>query len=702
MGVSVSVIIPVYNTEKYLQTTIDSIINQSLKDLEIILVNDGSTDNSLDLLKKYVIKDKRITLINQKNGGLSNARNNGLRQAHGKYIYFIDSDDSLELDALEYLFDESEKNNLDVLYFDAKSVYENGDLENTKSSYKTYYDRPGKYQGVYKGVELFAQMLNDGTYRPSACIQFIKKSFLDSTGVWFPEGVIHEDNYFTAALIVKADRVSHRNKKFYRRLVRNSSIMTRRESFSNVLGYFTCMRELACYAVQNNIDDIGKNALSHFLNNVNQNLSRIFYKLSPSEYENYLQLNPIDQALIYYFWKKNHAIMIDEVISIINSFDNKAENLTPAKKTNITVIVPAFNNYDYLKQCLDSILCQTLNDFEVIVINDGSTDDSESLLKYYSKKDARVKIINQPNMGVALARNRAIDIAKGEYVCFMDADDFYPDDTVLKILYDKAKLSGAMICGGSFSNFKDGEVTTNFIGKNDKYTFLTEGSIKYADYQFDYGYHRFIYNREFLKSNDIKFPYYKRFQDPPFLVKAMICANWFYAIPKVVYRYRLHNQKKPDEWPPDKLKDMFRGCRDDLTMSLDHKLANLHALTVERIEGNYTYPTCMNRLEAGDEELMSLLIEINSKIDINLLKSSGFITDHEHNYYLIKQLRNLPLELMQEKKELNDIKFGYSFRIGRLITFIPRKIRGGKKCLRQHGLMYTLRRTLWHLGMIKN
>ena len=123
---AVSVIIPIYNTGKYLKQCMDSIINQSLKGIEIICVNDGSTDNSLDILKEY----SNIKIINQKNQGLSIARNTGLKYANGEYIYFCDSDDFLQLDALENLYLFAKHNNLDVLYFDGIAFFESEELKN--------------------------------------------------------------------------------------------------------------------------------------------------------------------------------------------------------------------------------------------------------------------------------------------------------------------------------------------------------------------------------------------------------------------------------------------------------------------------------------------------------------------------------------------------------------------------------------------
>lgn len=108
----VSIIIPIFNSENYLEKCINSIINQSYKDIEVILINDGSTDSSLEICEKYAIKDKRIKIINKENTGVSNSRNIGINNAKGKYIFFIDSDDYLELDCIQKLIEKQKKDDV--------------------------------------------------------------------------------------------------------------------------------------------------------------------------------------------------------------------------------------------------------------------------------------------------------------------------------------------------------------------------------------------------------------------------------------------------------------------------------------------------------------------------------------------------------------------------------------------------------------
>ena len=134
----VSVIVPVYNVSNYIIKCLDSIVNNTLKDIEIIIVNDGSTDDSIKkVCERY--DDSRIKIIYKKNGGLASARNTGVRYAKGKYLFFVDSDDFIELDTLESMYNVACKGNYDIVYSDYYKYYEDGTKE--KVSLVKHYDK---------------------------------------------------------------------------------------------------------------------------------------------------------------------------------------------------------------------------------------------------------------------------------------------------------------------------------------------------------------------------------------------------------------------------------------------------------------------------------------------------------------------------------------------------------------------------------
>ena len=241
--IKVSVIIPIYNVEQYIEECLLSAMHQTLKEIEIICVNDGTKDHSIDIVEKYAKEDSRIHIINKENGGLSSARNAGIQNSNGEYLYFLDSDDYISENMLEVLYHEVKEKDLDNIYFDAESFFENKELELRHKIYKDYYRRPSMFEDVVSGPELFAKMENLHVYRPSACLQMPKKSMILENGIRFYEGIFHEDNLFSLQTIFFARRVKHIATPFYKRRVREASIMTGGQEFERSYGYYVCISE---------------------------------------------------------------------------------------------------------------------------------------------------------------------------------------------------------------------------------------------------------------------------------------------------------------------------------------------------------------------------------------------------------------------------------------------------------------------------
>lgn len=290
----------------------------------------------------------------------------------------------------------------------------------------------------------------------------------------------------------------------------------------------------------------------------------------------------------------------------------------------ISVIVPVYNVEKYLRQCIDSILSQTLTDIEVITINDGSPDDSLSILREYEKNDNRVVVIDKKNEGVGKARNDGIRAAKGEFVAFMDSDDYYPSDNVLETMYKTAIEKDVKIVGGKkIQLLPNGEIVrSDSVITDENLTFSANGLTEYKDYQYDYGYWQYIYNREMLISDNILFPSYKRFQDPPFFVRAMIKAGRFYAADCESYCYRM----VPDsgKFANSKTMDFLSGLKDNLTVSRKNNLAKLHFLSAMRLYCDASFMVTQNLFEEDAMYVLEKMIKLINSVDIEWLKSEGY------------------------------------------------------------------------------
>ena len=235
-----SVIIPVYNCDHYIKDCLDSVIHRNKVPLEVICIDDGSTDNSLEIIRKYQNTHNCISVISKPNEGLSIARNVGLQHAHGTYVQFLDSDDKLESGALDRLFQVSKEQDLDILFFNAKTFYDEESLKQSFPQFEKYYITKADLSQPQRGLDLLMTMCQYGEYRSSVWGQFFKRSFLTANNLTFQKYILHEDNLFTFQCLCRARLAARINESLYCRRIRQNSIMTSTIKFANVYGYLRC------------------------------------------------------------------------------------------------------------------------------------------------------------------------------------------------------------------------------------------------------------------------------------------------------------------------------------------------------------------------------------------------------------------------------------------------------------------------------
>lgn len=495
--IKVSVIIPIYNVEKYIEECLLSAMRQTLAEIEIICVNDGTKDDSMRIVRKYADEDCRIIIVEKENGGLSSARNAGVKVAKGEYLYFLDSDDYIAENMLETLYEECCRNRLDNIYFDAESFYESPELEVQYKHYKDYYRRPSMFEEVVSGPELFAKMENLHLYRPSACLQMPKRTLLSENNISFYEGIVHEDNLFSLQTIFAAKRTKHIATPFYKRRVRGESIMTDGQEFRRSYGYYICISEFNKFLKQFDFRDSEIiRAINHRCYVMQGNAARSIKTMSLEEIDALLSEYPMETQIEYgmlikrlveerqvqrgkyELLKEKSEKNMKEIKESASFRTGKAVTAVPRKGyhfvqnikqkglpctlygikrklTNekrdlepdricVSIIIPMYNAERYLRECLDLLLRQTLKSIEIICVNDGSTDGTQEILKEYEKKDYRVKLLNQENQGAGIARNNGMKSAKGEYLLFLDADDIF-HEKLCEEAYYKAKYDMADI-----------------------------------------------------------------------------------------------------------------------------------------------------------------------------------------------------------------------------------------------------------------
>lgn len=214
-----SIIIPVYNVEQYLQCCVQSVITQTYQDLQVILVDDGSTDSSGILCDYLAQQDSRIQVVHKENGGLSDARNAGLMVATGDYVAFLDSDDVYLLnDGLEQLMALAQAEQPDVLLFQAVDVYPH------HQTVRKAYDV--EYMATHSGVEVFAQLVRTQSFNMSACFQLIRRELLEQHQIYFEKGLLSEDVDWSLRLWYHVSKVRAINLPLYGYQHRDGSIST--------------------------------------------------------------------------------------------------------------------------------------------------------------------------------------------------------------------------------------------------------------------------------------------------------------------------------------------------------------------------------------------------------------------------------------------------------------------------------------------
>ena len=262
--VKVSVILPIYNVAPYLEATFESLIHQSLSDIEIIAVNDGSTDHSEDIIKKYQQLDPRVISFSQKNQGQSTARNLALQHASGKYIYMMDSDDVLsKSDALEICYDYAEKNQADFIFFDGESFSEKKAHRTSWNTKRTHLvEEDTRYDGNY----LLNLMLDTQAHNCVVWLLFIRRDFIECIGLRFYDGIIHEDELFTTILTLSTDNIYCLRQNLVGHRIRTASTM----------GINFSKRNLDCYlTVADQLLHFSKAPIIHKF--LHYTLSKVFY-----------------------------------------------------------------------------------------------------------------------------------------------------------------------------------------------------------------------------------------------------------------------------------------------------------------------------------------------------------------------------------------------------------------------------------------
>lgn len=416
----VSVIIPVYNAEKYLRQCLDSVVDQTLRDIEIICVDDGSTDSSLEILQEYAQKDSRVKVLRQQNQYAGVARNNGMMAAAGEYYIFLDADDWFEADMLEEAYRTAKATSADVVLW-------SGDYFNDETGKVTSAPWLLNLSELPRNQEVFSwrDLPNQFFYvaSPAPWNKLFKKEHVLKFDLKFQGFPCSNDLYFTYSALALAERISAVEKEFVHYRTGNPSSLqgTKRRCPDAFLKALLALKKrLVEFEI---FEPLEQAFINMALDNCAYNLRTLHDRAAYEQLCLLLNCRGFDDLGISrkpqeYFYNAGNFNECKKAVDTLSG---------------VSVIIPAYNAGKYISQCLESVLNQSLSTVEIICINDGSSDNTGEILDNYKNEYLNLHVIAlSENQGSSKARQFGIESAHGKYIMFLDADDEYTEDACEK------------------------------------------------------------------------------------------------------------------------------------------------------------------------------------------------------------------------------------------------------------------------------
>ncbi len=516
MSPKVSVIIPVYNVAEYLGQCLDTILLQTLQDIEVICVDDGSTDDSLSILNTYAMFDDRLKVIHQDNKGAAAARNQGLKQATGEFMIFLDADDFFEGNMLEEMVAKAEEDGSDIVcaghYLFDNNIKQK--TEEVKIEEKFVKKSPAKPEDFGKDLFTFCD--------PAAWNKLIRSHIIKENNLSFDESASYVDDVFFACCSLTCSKQISIMKDSY--LYYRTHLATQQTSFRKDRFPDTLRTMVHLYDKLKQLH--GDKFLAPFIPRLRRIIAYILNACpSQEKREKLLSIRPE---------------LPSEIVQRLFS-----QNLSGAA---VSIIIPVYNAAEFLPECLDSCLNQTLKEIEIICVDDGSTDNSLEILNDYAKRDNRIIVLQQKNQRQAIARNKAMEVATGEFIQFLDADDYMEPDTC-ECLYLYSTIFGLDMCQCTAVEFYN----HNKKEFEDPYHCLTWLP---DDFQAVFNHYTIpnilphmavtawltFYRRNFLIRHNIKWINKKiAYEDTPFFVESILKAKRVGALKTPFYHRRVHS-----------------------------------------------------------------------------------------------------------------------------------------------------------------
>ncbi len=681
--VKVSIVIPIYNVEEYLEECLESAVNQTLKEIEVICVNDGSTDNSLEIAERYAEKDARVKIIDKPNSGYGHTMNQGFGKAIGEYIAILESDDYIDPKMCEELYELAVKQNLDFIKadFNRFTVGEDGELElffeRVAQNFTSYYNRvinPKDEKTVFR-------------FRMNTWSGIYKKDFIEKYAINHNEspGASYQDNGFFFKTFCNAERIMFKDKAYYmnRRDNVNSSVHNKEKVY--------CMSEeydyIKDYLVKNKLWETFKDVYfvkrlhseEFTLNRIDDEFKEEYIYYLSSKHKTALQSGEIDDINLKVTKSKRDDKFYKSEYRLYCRIAYVPEEFLGKQIYDVSVILPVYNVEEYIEQCVKSILQQSCKNIELIIVDDGSTDKSIDIVEEIASVDDRVKILKQENKGAGAARNYGLREAKGKYLSFLDADDFF-DNYMLEKAFKRCEKDDLdfVVFKSQHYNNQTGEysdigysVRTSMLPDRDAFNFkdIKQDIFKvFVGWAWDK-----LYRRVFVLENNLTFQEQKSTNDMLFVFSAVVDAQRIGVMDDILAYHRKNVAGSISVTREKTWKCFYNALvalkshmietgvydsveQDFINYSLHFSLWNLDTI------GEEVFPTLYDFLK--DEAFIEL--GISDKIfkyfyNRHEFSKSRYILAHEHTEYskYKDSINEYRFNMPTEKQQLRKMAFGY-------------------------------------------
>lgn len=712
----VSVIIPVYNAEEHLRQCLDSVVCQTLREIEIICVDDGSTDDSLEILYEYESKDPRVRVLTQKKQYAGVARNHGMKQAQGQYYIFLDADDLFELNMLEAMYRQAKAFDADICLCGADCF----DMQSCR-----YEPMPG----ILNLRETIEQPFNANDLKdiysissPAPWSKLFSAEFIRRTELKFQSVPRINDLFFTYSALALAERIVYVNEVFvHYRIGQNKNLQS-----SIYKTPVLCCEVLTAVKERLQEEPCWEHVKDSFVNAAIVNLENSFRCMKEYPEERRELAEAIDCEYYQSLGIQNFPVtkVTDWVTFERFQLALLEERYKKPGAPLISLIVQVYNSGEHLGACLDSLLDQSLENIEIICINDASQDSSLQILRNRAARDSRIRVIEKKRDEKTIhAIQKGVQEAQALYIMFIDPNDRLDPDAC-KIAYDRICEAstdileftcGAGNCSDNIDEKKQSEddlsvldltlsrkeLREGFLKRNistslmDKIYYAPKCKLAYQNMPEGYcsigedllqQFFLFWYADTYRVISTNPLYWYgerskektKKSLDPS--IRHEACCS--------MSEYDQRFDHSSDTQQNDVLFHLMRyfycalgilkyALDNRYEQQREHELWQAYYLMIEASIQCYK--------ELSDDERKKIAFQ--REVDQELFNQ--VVVNNEKNKLLYGEIERVNKELNSLQSQLDAMNKTVSFRIGRIITWFPRKIRSKVRWCRTHGIPKT-------------